>query len=117
MHPADARVEGEREAPPNRTVVLAVLNQSHYRQASQRMAADMSNAPGLSGLAKIVDRLTANPTRSAPENASMSGDHPCCDRRGRVVAMGVLASPCWLISQTTGWWVCPHRAAYSAGVK
>ena len=63
------RIRSERPSPRAlRRDILAVLNQSHYRQASQRMAADMSAAPGLSGLADIVDRLTANPTRSAPEN-------------------------------------------------
>jgi MGT family glycosyltransferase len=48
--------------------ILAVLSQSHYREASQRIAADMAIAPGLAGLADVVDRLAANPTRSAPEN-------------------------------------------------
>ena len=63
------RIRSERPSPRAlRRDVLAVLNQSHYRQASRRVAADMSNAPGLSGLADIVDRLAATPTRSAPEN-------------------------------------------------
>jgi UDP:flavonoid glycosyltransferase YjiC (YdhE family) len=48
--------------------ILAVLNRSHYRQASRRVATDMSAAPGFAGVAEIVDRLAANPTRSAPEN-------------------------------------------------
>jgi MGT family glycosyltransferase len=48
--------------------ILAVLNQPHYRQASQRIAAEMSTAPGFAGLVDIVDRVAANPMRSAPEN-------------------------------------------------
>jgi UDP:flavonoid glycosyltransferase YjiC (YdhE family) len=48
--------------------ILAVLNQPHYRQASRRVAADMSGASGFAGLADIVDRLAANPRRSAPED-------------------------------------------------
>lgn len=50
--------------------ILAVLNKSHYRQASRRVAADMSAAPGFAGLADVVDRLAANPTRSTPENTA-----------------------------------------------
>lgn len=63
------RIRSER---PTRRVlrreILAVLNQSHYRQASRRVAADICAAPGFAGLADIVDRLAASPTRSGPEN-------------------------------------------------
>jgi UDP:flavonoid glycosyltransferase YjiC (YdhE family) len=63
------RIRSERPSPRAlRRDILAVLNQSHYRQASRRVAADMSAAPGFAGLADIVDRLAATPTRSAPEN-------------------------------------------------
>jgi UDP:flavonoid glycosyltransferase YjiC (YdhE family) len=63
------RIRSERPSPRAlRRDILAVLNQSHYRQASRRMAADMSAAPGFAGMAEIVDRLAAKPTRSAPEN-------------------------------------------------
>ena len=63
------RIRSERPSPRAlRRDILAVLNQPHYRQASRRVAADMSAAPGFAGLADIVDRLAANPTRSAPEN-------------------------------------------------
>lgn len=59
------------EKPSVRTLrrhILAVLNQPKYRLESQRIAADMAAAPGFAGLADVVDRLVANPTRSAPEN-------------------------------------------------
>jgi UDP:flavonoid glycosyltransferase YjiC (YdhE family) len=63
------RIRSERPSPRAlRRDILAVLNQSHYRQASRRVAADMSAAPGFAGLADIIDRLAATPTRSAPEN-------------------------------------------------
>jgi UDP:flavonoid glycosyltransferase YjiC (YdhE family) len=63
------RIRSERPSPRAlRRDILAVLNQSHYRQASRRVAADMSAAPGFAGVATIVDRLAANPTRSAPEH-------------------------------------------------
>ena len=63
------RIRSERPTPHAlRRDIFAVLNQSHYRQASQRIAADMSAATGFAGLADIVDRLAVNPTRSAPEN-------------------------------------------------
>ena len=63
------RIRSERPSPRAlRRDILAVLNQSHYRQASRRVAADMSAAPGFAGLADIVDRVAATPTRSAPEN-------------------------------------------------
>jgi len=63
------RIRSER--PTRRALrreILAVLNQSHYRQASRRVAADICAAPGFAGLADIVDRLAASPTRSGPEN-------------------------------------------------
>ena len=63
------RIRSERPSPRAlRRDILAVLNQPHYRQASRRVAADMSAAPGFAGLADIVDRVAATPTRSAPEN-------------------------------------------------
>ena len=66
------RIRSERPTPRAlRRDILAVLNQPHYRQASRRVATDMSAAPGFAGLADIVDRLAANPTRSAPEDTVM----------------------------------------------
>jgi MGT family glycosyltransferase len=63
------RIRSERPTPHAlRRDILAVLNKSHYRQASQRVAAEMSAAPGFAGLADIVDRVAANPTRSTPED-------------------------------------------------
>lgn len=73
------RIRSERPTPRTlRRDILAVLNQPHYRQASQRIAADMSAAPGFAGLADIADQLSARPTQSARENpkASTSGDRP-----------------------------------------
>jgi MGT family glycosyltransferase len=63
------RIRSERPSPRAlHRNILAVLNQSHYRQASRRVAADMSAAPGFAGVAEIVDRLAASPTRPAPES-------------------------------------------------
>jgi MGT family glycosyltransferase len=63
------RIRSERPSPRAlHRNILAVLNQSHYRQASRRVAADMSAAPGFAGVAEIVDRLAASPTQPAPES-------------------------------------------------
>ena len=54
------RIRSER--PTSRALrrdILAVLNQPQYRQASQRIAADMAAAPGFDGLAAVVDRLAS----------------------------------------------------------
>jgi UDP:flavonoid glycosyltransferase YjiC (YdhE family) len=60
------RIRSERPTPRAlRRDILAVLNQPHYRQASRRVAADMSAAPGFAGLADIVDQLSASSTQSA----------------------------------------------------
>ncbi|HKP41718.1 glycosyltransferase [Mycobacterium sp.] len=57
------RIRSERPTPRAlRRDILAVLNQPHYRQASQRVAADMSAASGFAGLADVVDRLSAQRT-------------------------------------------------------
>jgi UDP:flavonoid glycosyltransferase YjiC (YdhE family) len=50
--------------------ILAVLNQPRYRQASQRVAADMAAAPGFVGLANLVDRLIAGPTPLTADSSS-----------------------------------------------
>jgi MGT family glycosyltransferase len=52
-----------------RREILAVLNDARYRQASNRVAADMAAAPGFAGLAGIVDRLIGRPATSASETA------------------------------------------------
>ena len=63
------RIRSERPTPRAlRRDILAVLNQPHYRQASRRVAADMSAASGFDGLADIVDRLRARSKQSAPKN-------------------------------------------------
>ena len=68
------RIRSERPTPRAlRRDILAVLNQPHYRQASRRVAADMSAAPGFDGLADIVDRLSAASAQSA---AAASGERP-----------------------------------------
>ena len=36
-----------------------MLHEPRYRDASRRIAAEMSTAPGLDGLTAVVDRLTA----------------------------------------------------------
>lgn len=57
------RIRSEHPSPRAlRRDILAVLNQPHYRQASQRFAAEMAAAPGFAGLATIVDQLVSPPT-------------------------------------------------------
>lgn len=52
------RIRSEHPSPAAlRTAILEVLNRPRYRQASQRMAADLAAAPGFSGLAAVVDDL------------------------------------------------------------
>ena len=61
------RIRTERPSPRAlRRDILAVLNQPRYRQASQRVAADMAAAPGFTGLADIVDRLVTATARVDP---------------------------------------------------
>jgi UDP:flavonoid glycosyltransferase YjiC (YdhE family) len=61
------RIRSEHPTPRAlRRDILAVLNQPRYRQASQRIAADMAAAPGFAGLAGVVDRLVANSTPVRP---------------------------------------------------
>jgi UDP:flavonoid glycosyltransferase YjiC (YdhE family) len=61
------RTRSERpSARALRRDILAVLNQPSYRQASQRIAADMAAAPGFAGLTAVVDRLVASSTRVGP---------------------------------------------------
>ena len=44
-----------------RKAVLAVLGQPRYRQASERIAAQIADASGFEGLAKVVDEISAVP--------------------------------------------------------
>lgn len=61
------RIRTERPTPRAlRRDILAVLNPPRYRQASQRVAADMAAAPGFTGLADIVDRLVTATARVDP---------------------------------------------------
>ncbi|OBI51782.1 glycosyl transferase [Mycobacterium kyorinense] len=67
------RIRSERPTPRAlRRDILAVLNQPGYRQASQRVAADIAAAPGFAGLADIVDRLAANSARLTTEDSASS---------------------------------------------
>jgi MGT family glycosyltransferase len=67
------RIRTERPTPRAlRRDILAVLNQPRYQQASRRVAAEMAAAPGFTGLADIVDRLVAGPTRLAADNSASS---------------------------------------------
>ena len=55
------RIRTEHPSPRAlRRDILAVLRQPRYRQASQRIANDIAQAPGFAGLADVVDRLTAD---------------------------------------------------------
>jgi UDP:flavonoid glycosyltransferase YjiC (YdhE family) len=54
------RIRSEHPSPRAlRRNILAVLNETRYRDASCRIAADLAAAPGFAGLAEIVDRLVA----------------------------------------------------------
>jgi MGT family glycosyltransferase len=56
------RIRSEHPSPRAlRRDILAVLNRPQYREASQRLAADISVAPGFGGLSDVVDRLIAAP--------------------------------------------------------
>jgi MGT family glycosyltransferase len=64
---AGRRIRTERPSPRAlRRAILAVLNQAHYRQASQRVAADMAAASGFAGLADVVDQLVTRPAQADP---------------------------------------------------
>lgn len=53
------RIRSERPTPRAlRRAIRDVLNEPRYREASMRVAADMAEAPGFAGLARVVDRLT-----------------------------------------------------------
>jgi MGT family glycosyltransferase len=61
---AGRRIRSERPSPRAlRRDIRAVLDQPQYRLASRRIAADMAAAPGFTGLADVVDHLTASPQR------------------------------------------------------
>lgn len=52
------RIRSETPRPSAlRAAIHEVLHDARYRQASQRIAADLAGAPGFSGLAGVVDRL------------------------------------------------------------
>ena len=69
------RLRTERPAPRAlRRDILAVLNQPRYRQASQRMAADIAAAPGFAGLADVVDQLITGPDPADPPSRSVPLD-------------------------------------------
>ena len=77
------RIRTERPTPSAlRRDILAVLNQPRYQQASRRVAAEMAAAPGFTGLADIVDRLVAGPTRLAAVNSASSTSGPHHRARG-----------------------------------
>lgn len=62
------RIRSERPSPRAlRRAILAVLHGPRYRNASQRIAREISAAPGFAGLADIVDRATANRSGRHPE--------------------------------------------------
>jgi UDP:flavonoid glycosyltransferase YjiC (YdhE family) len=67
------RIRSERPSPRAlRRDILAVLNESRYREAACRVAADMAAAPGFAGFADIVDRLAVgNAALSVDDSASV----------------------------------------------
>ena len=59
------RIRTERPTPRAlRRAILAVLHQPRFRQASQRVAADMAAASGFPGLAGVVDQLVICPAQA-----------------------------------------------------
>lgn len=67
------RLRTERPTPNAlRRAILTVLRAPRYREASRRVEAEMAAAPGFTGLADIVDRLVAGPTRLAADNSASS---------------------------------------------
>ena len=67
------RIRSERPTPRAlHRDIHAVLDQPKYREASQRIAAEMAEAPGFSGLAGVVDRLVGKvSTRSRMHTRSV----------------------------------------------
>ena len=64
------RIRSENPTPSAlRAAIHDVLNRPQYRQASQRMSADLAAAPGFSGLAAVVDQLTAHRVESEAAQA------------------------------------------------
>jgi UDP:flavonoid glycosyltransferase YjiC (YdhE family) len=60
------RIRSERPKPAAlRRAIFDVLDNPHYRNASQRIAADLAAAPGFPGLAAVVDRLVGAPVADA----------------------------------------------------
>lgn len=58
------RIRSERPTPRAlRRAILAVLRKPCYREASRRIAAEMTAAPGFAGLADIVDQLVTSSPR------------------------------------------------------
>ena len=54
------RIRSEQPRPNKlRRIIRGVLHEPRYRDASRRIAAEMSTAAGLDGLTAVVDRLTA----------------------------------------------------------
>ena len=57
------RIRSERPTPRAlRRDIHAVLTQPRYREASRRVATEMSTAAGFAGLAGVVDRVATGPT-------------------------------------------------------
>ncbi len=75
------RLRTERPTPRAlRRAILAVLNDPRYRQASQRVSAEMAAAPGFAGVAAVIDRVIANHTAGtqipSPATPSACGNNP-----------------------------------------
>ena len=59
------RIRSENPKPAHlRTAIRDVLNNPKYCEASRRIATDLAAAPGFSGLAAVVDQLTAQRAES-----------------------------------------------------
>ncbi|MGA8250966.1 MAG: glycosyltransferase [Mycobacterium sp.] len=61
------RIRTERPSARSlRRAILAVLHQPRFRQASQRIAADLAAASGFAGLADVVDQLVTGLAQADP---------------------------------------------------
>ena len=74
---AGRRIRSEQPAPRDlRRAVHAVLSDSRYRRASERIGAEMAAAPGFAGLATLVDKLVQTPCTPTTPAGSRQNDAP-----------------------------------------
>ncbi|MDH6242627.1 glycosyltransferase [Mycobacterium sp. OTB74] len=81
---AGHRIRSEHPTPRDlHGAIHAVLNDSRYRRASERIRAEMAISPGFAGLAALVDKLAQTPCTPTTPAGSAENDAP---HDGSVVA-------------------------------